>query len=226
MLVFEAEHPQKKYRVQVYRFAPDFHEKPEDFLSGEEMQALAHMTHVHRRQEYLQSRHALKTQLATMTGQAPSQIQFLKVHEGKPVLADVNQRNKLDFNLSHSQEYFAIALSENGWVGVDIEKIRAPQHLESIAKRFFSPAETQLLAQETNSARQTEIFAKFWSGKEALIKAAAGGVFKHVHDVQIDENSWTIKKLPQEYGSLSQWELNFYDDIPGYVCSVALKARA
>jgi 4'-phosphopantetheinyl transferase len=157
-------------------------------------------------------------------GLDPSVIQFKRVGEGKPVLK--NPTVHLDFNLSHSHDYFAIALTSKGEVGVDIEQIRPPQHLTQIAERFFSAPEVDLIKQEADPAKQTQIFAKFWSGKEALVKTVGGGVFKNVHEVLVDETSWKIKRLPLEFGSLSDWNLQFFEAVPGYTCSVAFKTSS
>lgn len=221
MLVFETADHQDRFSLQVHKFIESFHEPAESFLSIEELEYIAQITSEKRRAEYLQSRYTLKMILAKRLGQPPSQIHFQKVSEGKPVLAMSNP--SLDFNLSHSHDYFVIAISEKGQVGVDIEMIRPPHRLEQVATRFFSAAEADLIKQESNPAKQTEIFAKFWSGKEALVKAVGGGVFKHVHEVAIDENTWKIKRLPVEFGSLSQWQLHFYNAVEGYTCSLAFK---
>lgn len=224
MLVFETGDSKQNYLLQVHQFVSDFHEPVESFLNSDEISYLATVTNDKRRLEYLQSRHALKSLLAKYMGLAPHVIQFIKIGEGKPVL--MNPTVHLDFNLSHSHDYFAIAISEKGQVGVDIEKVRAPQHLPQIAERFFSVAETDLIKQESDPKKQTEIFARFWSGKEALIKAVGGGVFKNVHEVLVDETNWKIKRLPLEFGSLSDWDLQFFNAVPGYTCSVALKTSA
>lgn len=221
MLAFETGDSQQKYLLQVHQFVTDFNEPVESFLNPEEIAYLDTLTNEKRKNEYVQTRFVLKNLLAKYMGLAPNVIQFKKVGEGKPVL--MNPTVHLDFNLSHSADYFAIALSEKGEVGVDIEQIRKPQHLTQIAEKFFSPPETDLIKQETDPAKQTEIFAKFWSGKEALVKAVGGGVFKNVHEVLVDETNWKIKRLPLEFGSLSDWDLQFFEAVPGYTCSVAFK---
>jgi 4'-phosphopantetheinyl transferase len=219
MLIFETRDLQDKYLLQIHQFAADFREAPESFLSVGELTYFRQLTSEKRKHEYLQSRFALKTLLTKYVSKPLSEIQFDKIGEGKPVLTGA----KVDFNLSHSGEYFAIALSEKGQVGVDIEKVRAPHHLAQIATKFFSAAETSLIENATDPQKQVEIFSKFWSGKEALIKAEGGGVFKNVHEVLIDSQTWQIQKLPASFGSLSQWQLEFFTQVEGYICSLAFK---
>jgi len=219
MVIFETRGLQDKYHLQIYKFAEDFRESPESFLAPKELTYFHQLTSEKRKHEYLQSRFALKTLLTKYVAKPLSEIQFDTIGEGKPVLIGA----KVDFNLSHSGEYFAIALSEKGQIGVDIEKVRAPHHLAQIATKFFSATETALIENEPKPQKQVEIFSKFWSGKEALIKAVGGGVFKNVHDVQIDSQTWQIQKLPESFGNLAQWHLEFFTQVEGYVCSLAFK---
>jgi 4'-phosphopantetheinyl transferase len=224
MLIFEDRDSQNNYLLQIHKFVEGFHQTPESFLSELELRYFHQITNEKRKTEYLQSRFTLKEWLSQRTSLLPKDIHFQNVGEGKPVLTTSSV--KLDFNLSHSGEFFALAFSEKGQVGVDIEKIRAPQHLAQIAKKFFSAKEVLLIENEQNLQRQSEIFSKFWSGKEALIKAVGGGVFKNVHEVEIDSQSWCVKRLPQDFGNLSHWQLRFFENIEGYTCSVAFKSFA
>ncbi|MGZ3742390.1 MAG: 4'-phosphopantetheinyl transferase family protein [Pseudobdellovibrionaceae bacterium] len=222
MLIFEARDPEERFLLQIHKFVDGFHEVPESFLSPEELQYFHQVTNEKRKAEYLQSRFVLKSLLAKRLALLPQDLHFQKIGEGKPVLN--MPVNKTDFNLSHSGQFFAIVLSEKGQVGVDIEKKRAPEHLKKIAEKFFSAKETELIQKQQNSQNQIEIFSKLWSGKEALIKTVGGGVFKNVQDVEIDVHSWEIKKLPADFGELSQWYLQFFENIEGYICSVSFKS--
>lgn len=222
MLVFVAEDPAKRFQLQVHKFVENFSKQPEDFLTPAELEHLAAMDSQKRRSEFVQSRFVLKTELSKIIGTVPSQIEFITVGEGKPQLS--NFLGRMDFNLSHSGDFFAVVFSEQGQVGVDIEKIRKPHQLRVLARRFFSQQEVELIEAEEGSAKQAEIFTRLWSGKEALVKCVGGGVFRHVHEVLIDEKNWCVKRLPAEFGELKNWELNYYKNIPEYICSVAFKA--
>ena len=109
-------------------------------------------------------------------------------------------------------------------LGMDIEKKRPPQHLAQIAAKFFSAGEAAQIEAAPNEQAQAEVFSRFWSGKEALIKAVGGGVFKNIHEVRIAAPSWKIQQLPAQFGDLSRWRLDFYEEADGYICSVAFKS--
>ncbi len=83
---------------------------------------------------------------------------------GKPFLPN----RKEFFNLSHSGEYIALAVSD-GTVGVDVEKID-PAHF-SIAKRVFTADELAWLREN-----ESERFFQLWTLKESVIKAVGLGL--------------------------------------------------
>jgi len=60
-------------------------------------------------------------------------------------------------------------------VGVDIEKIRN-HYNDAIAERFFSPEEYAAFFQSVHPSKNSCIFLKFWTGKEALVKALGEGL--------------------------------------------------
>ena len=79
---------------------------------------------------------------------------------GKPYLKDGPY-----FNISHSNEYIVIAISDNHKVGVDIEKIDE--------KRI--PAIKHVLKGEGNTDDVDALF-QMWSAKESLIKCISTGI--------------------------------------------------
>lgn len=223
MKVFEYIHPKNKYVLRTYLFSESFAQKPEDFLSQSELQDLTTFTDENRRKQFLQSRYYLKQNLSPLLKIAAPDIQFKKIGEGKPIL---NLENKsVDFNLSHSDELCLIGLSECGSIGVDLEKIRRPRNLEQISESFFAPSERSFLLSISDPMEQEQAFMKLWSGKEALIKAAAGGVFRNVHEVIINCEQWSIQNLPSSFGAISQWELQFFTPLDGYIVSAAFRSE-
>lgn len=222
MLVFETQDSVQNYKLQIHQFDMEFNTPPQSFLSPEELDYLPHLHHAKRQNEYLQSRFALKTLISAKIGLPPPEIQFEKMGQGKPFLPSL--AGKLDFNLSHSDGFFALALSEKGHVGVDIEKIRLPSHFHQIARKFFSKQEIDWILNSNDPQIQAHIFTKLWSGKEAVIKTLGGGVFKNVHEIQLDPQSWQLQNLPEEFHLSSEWKLHFYQEIQGFVCSLAFKA--
>ena len=73
----------------------------------------------------------------------------------------------LDFSISHSENAVAVALSTNGKVGVDVERVGAIKDTKRLAARFFSESENKRL--EKSEKYENECI-EIWTRKEAYIK--------------------------------------------------------
>lgn len=99
----------------------------------------------------------------------PEEIRLYANEHGKPYLqTDV----PFFFNISHSGEFVVCAFSDTE-VGVDIEKI-GKERL-AVAKRFFHPEETACLSAVSGQER-TELFFRYWSAKESVLKYTGTGL--------------------------------------------------
>jgi 4'-phosphopantetheinyl transferase len=99
---------------------------------------------------------------------APSDWQFSLNAHGKPALAGAIYA--LDFNLSHSGDWLACAVTAGTPVGVDLEYCHAKRPTMKLARRFFRQEEAEAL-QVYRGARQRDRFYDFWTLKEAAVKA-------------------------------------------------------
>lgn len=88
---------------------------------------------------------------------------------GKPVFPG---NSEVYFNLSHSGDYAALAFGRKP-LGVDIECVKRANL--KVAKRFFQKEEYEYLA-EREGAEQADAFFRIWTAKEAVVKAAGGGL--------------------------------------------------
>ncbi|MFI7961692.1 4'-phosphopantetheinyl transferase family protein, partial [Acinetobacter baumannii] len=90
------------------------------------------------------------------------ELEFAKHEHGKPYLLN----HTLHFNHSHSQQYYALVMSENVKdIGVDVEELDRNIRLDALAKHAFHPDEYvtwQSLEQDR------EYWFKVWTTKEAV----------------------------------------------------------
>lgn len=99
-------------------------------------------------------------ELAGVTVDA-SELIFSRSEMGKPYFRD----SEIKFNISHSYGYVVCAISVGEELGVDVEASEiSPERAEKLAKRYFSEQENQEIA------RDSEIFARKWTEKEAEAK--------------------------------------------------------
>jgi len=122
--------------------------------------------------------------LSLYTELPPQDITFIYGKRGKPFL----QYNPLSiqFNVSHSEDLAVIALTINGEIGVDIEKIE-PEFKQAVAQRFFSANEYTAL-EELSPQEQVAAFYRIWAKKEALIKALGEGLYVPLESFSVSVN--------------------------------------
>ncbi len=119
------------------------------------------------------SEQLLRRVLSAYVEREPASWEFRVPSQGKPELNDPSIG--LEFNLSHSSERLAIAISDRAHpVGVDIEVVRQRPFLR-LARRYFAPVEAQGLAQWQGDALAAW-FYRYWTLKEAWVKASGTGL--------------------------------------------------
>src|SRR5262245_6632580 len=90
------------------------------------------------RETFSAARSALRLILSRYLQCDPSSIRFSVGPNGKLFLQHPQSDAPLHFNLSHSERYAVVAVTDVGRVGVDLEKIRLDTAETEIAKRYFS----------------------------------------------------------------------------------------
>lgn len=113
---------------------------------------------------------------------------------GKPFLSEYPQWH---FSLSHSGEWAICALS-NTPIGVDVEQWQERDYLR-LAQRCFSCEETAALQQASSGCRQ-ELFFRFWTRKESLLKVTGTGLGGLT---SVNENGYRFKEYPLKGYSLT-----------------------
>jgi 4'-phosphopantetheinyl transferase len=103
----------------------------------------------------------------------------------------------VDFNISHSDGCVVCALTCQGRIGIDIEKIKSIDL--SDFKDFMSPVQWEKIKESEN---MYETFYDFWTIKESTLKADGRGLSIPLEQVEtygdkavLDGRSWFMKKL-------------------------------
>ncbi len=193
-------------------------------LSEEEL-ARAGRFHFRRdRERFIACRSLLRTILSRYLCVEPHQLRICYGTYGKPYLEEEVEKNKLQFNLSHSHGLALYAFTRGRKIGVDLEYIRRMPDFSQIAARFFSQNEYAALNALPESQRQ-EAFFYCWTRKEAYIKAIGNGL---MHPL----NSFDVSLAPGEPACLlnvegdpeeaSRWSLKSLNPVPGYVAALAV----
>ena len=133
--------------------------------------------------------------------------EILKDKMGKPYL----DGNPLYFNVSHSGEYLAIAISKYA-VGIDIQEPKLIK--DGMFRKVVQPEEDCLIGED----RQKD-FLRLWTLKESFVKAEGKGL-------RIALKDYYFKKENDEYlvnygGQRMPWTFNIEETlVEGYFISV------
>ncbi|WP_151749512.1 4'-phosphopantetheinyl transferase family protein [Acinetobacter seifertii] len=141
-----------------------------------------------------QIQHIKNKLLAQKLSVNPTDLQFAKHEYGKPYLLN----HTLHFNHSHSQQYYALALSERVKdIGIDVEELDRKVRLDSLAQHAFHADE---YATWQNLEQDREFWFKVWTTKEAVLKASGLGI-------RLDLNTLNTQAHPTNHGGLCSHEL-------------------
>ena len=154
----------------------------------------------HRRR-FILAHATMRQILASMLNRQPNDWTWCTTSRGKPYLpSDINPDN-LRFNLSHSGETGFLAVRTQLEIGADIEQIRDLKDAVSLAKSYYSPAENEQL-QKLVPAQHTDKFFRFWTRKEAFLKATgdglAGGLSKYCTAGNPERNCGAVREPSQD----------------------------
>ncbi len=173
------------------------------------------------RHRFIAGRGILRSILANYLGIEPSQVQFEYESLGKPILAEGYGEKRVSFNLSHSQGLGLCAVScEHHPLGIDLEYIRPMSDLLSLAKQFFAPSEYDLI-QSLPPQEKQELFFRYWTCKEAYLKATGVGLSK-LREIEITLNPRNSAKLT----NIPDWHLAEIKPGDNFAAAVAIHGSA
>lgn len=183
----------------------------EKALSHAEIREIEKFANTAERIRRLMGKSLLRMELAAVLTVRPCSLDIQRSPRGKPFIANISTRG-LCFNLSHSGNFIAIATGPTE-VGVDIEECRPLEQLDEIGKSCFSAQEYQLF-QNVDAHRRQKAFFRFWTRREALLKAVGTGLVRPPDCISAGGNQ-TIDEIykvrsfksPRGYEAAIAWRL-------------------
>jgi 4'-phosphopantetheinyl transferase len=163
------------------------------------------------------SRGVARTLLARYLGTPAADLRFRYGDKGRPYLDGAG--SGLVFNVSHSGDLGAIAVTREGEMGVDVERLDPKVDLIGIGRRFFSPVEHADLRTQSGDAL-THAFFRAWTRKESYLKAKGTGL-------ALPLDGFDVTLLPGQEpellatrfdpGDAARWTLAELDPCDGYM---------
>lgn len=210
-------------RIDLWQWSLDIPEqdilKASKPLSDDEMRRADRFVKPIDRRMYIAGRSRLRKILGRYLGLAAKSVSFDYGPHGKPMLADGP-----GFNLSHSGGRAVLAVSEDGDLGLDIEKVRPIE--DAVARHNFSPAEYAELS-ELPEAEWLNGFFRCWTRKEAVLKRLGYGLYMPLDSFDVTVSQDVPPCLTRIEGdNLVRWALVHLDLGPGWIGALALRDAA
>ena len=141
-------------------------------LSTQERERANRFHHERHRRRFVAGRGELRQLLSRYTGLSPREIALDYGSDGKPFCTTQPSAWTLCFNLSHSENAAALAVSNGFEVGIDVELVRPIE--DNLPLEVFS-AEERAQFNALPEAQHQPVFFDTWARKEACLKALGTG---------------------------------------------------
>lgn len=169
----------------------------EAVLSEQERTRAAQFAFPYLRDGFIVTRGMLRCLLGCYLGRDPAEIKIAYGTAGKPVALNACG---IEFNVTHSGQRAAVAVTRGCEIGIDREQRRIVAEMDSIARRYFCDGEAAAIMGLSEGERERAFFC-CWARKEAYIKATGGGLEIPLHAFEVNVNPHAPARLLHVEGS-------------------------
>lgn len=177
------------------------------------------------RNSFITAHGLARRRLATLLGMQPASVEFDYGAFGKPSLRQKRATGEsIEFNLSHSGDWVALAICLDRAVGIDIERIRTMDRLMGLARRTFSPREAAEIELYSAGEDQHAAFFTCWTRNEASVKVYGLGLTMDLDkfNVSTQPGQDYAERLAAEHNHLRMaWLLKSLPAPKGYIAAIA-----
>jgi 4'-phosphopantetheinyl transferase len=175
------------------------------------------------RRRFVAGRGRLRQLLGGYLGVLPAEVELDERPGGKPCLRA--SAEDLRFNLSHSGGLALLAFGRGRELGVDLEREREVPEMESIAERFFSPAEVAAWCALPEGMRRSAFF-RCWTRKEAFLKAVGEGLARPLDSFDVTlrpDEAALLLRVEGEPAEARRWHLVDVEVPAGFQAALAVE---
>ncbi|MEM5341660.1 4'-phosphopantetheinyl transferase family protein [Paraburkholderia azotifigens] len=194
-----------------------------DTLSAQERERANRFLHELHRRRFVAGRGELRRRLGCYLGVSAREVAIDYGSDGKPFCTIQPPGWTLCFNLSHSENAAALAVSNGFEIGIDVELIRPIE--ENLPLEVFSAQERVQFAALPEAQRQ-HVFFESWARKEACLKALGTGFMIAPTHFEFDlsvRGDTTPRRVGGDPAEAAHWGVR--DLSPSAVCAGAVAAR-
>lgn len=140
-------------------------------LSEAESARASEIGSLSQRKAFVASRSLVRQALSVALNCLPQAVPILSQANGKPGVLGQG----IQFNISHCEDWSAMAWSAESAVGVAVDVIRPVRSIEDIVANFFPPI-AQRAFHAAATQHKTATFFHWWTRVEAALKASGRGL--------------------------------------------------
>ncbi len=196
-------------------------------LSSDELARAERFHKIDDANRFIEQRSILRTILGWYLDILPRNVRIDYTPLGKPKLYTPNNKQNLEFNITHSGEIMLVALTTDRNVGIDIERIRPMVDMSRMIELYFSAREIEELSSYNESERMTAFFCG-WTRKEAFLKAIGEGLQFPLDKIDVSWDSEETRPsllIPAELNGLSDYHLFSFHPADSYVAALAVEGE-
>jgi len=172
---------------------------------------------------YIKGRYLLRQISGLYLNEPPQKIRFGYNDHRKPFFL---HHPEIFFNLSHSNDLIAIAMTRQSDIGVDLEYINPDMDHDSVSRTVFSRPEVEYFDKGKGDDKIDRFF-ELWTRKEAFIKALGYGFSMPIDlkDINVlEEKVGFVKTSPGFSDAIDpDWTLHSFKPETGYKAAIAFR---
>jgi 4'-phosphopantetheinyl transferase len=182
------------------------------FLSAEEQNRANRFRIEQARDHFTIGRACLRILLGNALGVTSSDVSISEGLHGKPGTPAFGGRS-LSFNVAHSKNTILIVLGRQGDVGVDVEYTNRSTDTMEVARGNFTENESNSLAAIADPETRLRTFYRYWTRKEAVVKADGRGLFLPLASFDVSFESADSQPVDVNEPSTGESKLYFVSDL-------------
>ena len=206
---------------------PDLLNSYRVLLSMEETERYQRFIFENDRHNYLIAHALVRVVLSKYADIKPADWQFEANAHGRPEVIQAQLTAPLRFNLTHTKGLCACVVTLDRQCGIDAEYMLRKNNLLKIAQRMYSPNElTQL--QRLDGATLSRRFFKYWTLREAYVKALGTGLSGSSKDFEFEissHNQILIRfngALKGDNEESAHWKLELFEPTQEHITAIAV----
>jgi 4'-phosphopantetheinyl transferase len=190
-------------------------------LTRDELDRSEKLSRPELRSRFQATRGRMRRILAAYSSVSASELRLRYGANGKPSI-DAGGRQAPHFNLTHSDQMAALAVSPTRPVGIDIEHVQPVE--VHVAEEVFSPSEMAAF-EELPEEERLRAFYSGWTRKEAIVKAIGEGLSLPLKsfDVALRPGE-TARIFRAETFAPTDWRLVDFSPAPDHIGAIAIFA--